>query len=377
MRATFGHLIDAAYFQARGLDKFSGASCRNHFKTQRDQVTRNACHQRLVVVTNADESGTASRQYFARAHLSFGKCFAECITHTHHFTGGLHLRAKNRVYTREFGEWEYRLLHTVEVRNDFFGEADFLQGLTCHDARSNHCQRNTDALGDERNGTRSARVHFNHIDIFALQRQLNVHQADNTQFQRHLLDLFAHLILDVQRQRIGRQRASGVTRVNTCLLNVLHDRADHYISTVAHCIDIHLDGTVEEVIEQHRAVVGHFHGVTQVTLELFFFVNDFHRTTAQHVGRTNHQRVTNLAGSTNGFIFTAYGCVWRLTQVQALNHLLEALAIFSAVDSIRTGANDRDASFFKGSCQFQWSLAAVLNNHAFWLLDPYDFQHVL
>jgi hypothetical protein len=82
--------------------------------------------------------------------------------------------------------------------------------------------------------------------------------------------------------------------VNTSLFNVLHDRADHYVSPIADSINVHFDGAVEEVVQQHRAVVRHFHRVTQVALEFVFFVDDFHRPTAQYVGRTHHQRVADL-----------------------------------------------------------------------------------
>ena len=105
---------------------------------------------------------------------------------------------------------------------------------------------------------------------------------------------------------------------------MLHDRADHDIRTVADRIHVHFDSAIEEVIQQHRAVIGYLNGFTQVALEFFFLIDDFHRAAAQYVGRANHQRVTDLGGGTNRFVFAAHGGVWRLTQVQALDHLLEA-----------------------------------------------------
>src|SRR5690606_30794699 len=202
----------------------------------------------------------------------------------------------------EFGEREDRFLDTVEVGNDFFGETDLRQGLAGHDARGHLGQRLADALGDERYGTRSARVHFDDEDIFALHGHLHVHQTYYTQLQGHGLDLLADLVLDVHGQRVRRQRTGGVARVHASLLDVLHDRADDYLLAITHGIDIDFNGAVEEVVKQYRAVVGHLHGFTHVALELFFLVDDFHRPAAQHIGRTHHHRIANGFGGGQRFV---------------------------------------------------------------------------
>src|SRR5690606_2368030 len=112
----------------------------------------------------------------------------------------------------------------------------------------------------------------------------------------HGLDLLAYLVLDVRRQRIGRQRAGRVTGVDTSLLDVLHDRTDHHDLPVADRVYVDFDGTVEEVVQQHRAVIGDLYRLAHITLELFFLVDDFHRPAAEHVGRAHHQRITDGLG---------------------------------------------------------------------------------
>src|SRR5690606_27695854 len=168
----------------------------------------------------------------------------------------------------------------------------------------------------------------------------------------------------------------GVTGVHAGLLDVLHDRADHHLLAVAHGIHVHLDGAVEEVVEQHRAVIGHLHRLAHVALEFFFLVDNFHCPTTEYVGRTHHQRITDGLGRRDGFLLAARGGVLRLTQIQALHHLLEALTIFGAVDRVRAGTDDRHAGFFQGAADFQRGLAAVLHDHALGLLDTDDLQHV-
>src|SRR5690606_15975703 len=126
-----------------------------------------------------------------------------------------------------------------------------------------------------------------------------------------------------------------------------------------------------------RAVVGHFHRIPQVALELLFLVDDFHRATTQHIGRTHHQRVADLRCGADGLVFAAHGSVRRLTQFQTLDHLLEALTVLGTVDGLGAGAGDRHAGLFQGAGQLQPGLTAILHDHALALLDPHDLQPVL
>ena len=164
--------------------------------------------------------------------------------------------------------------------------------------------------------------------------------------------------------------------MNTRLFDMLHDRTDHNLLAVGDCVDIHFNGAIKEVIQQYRAVVGDFHRITQVALELVFLINNLHRPTTQHVGRTNDQRITNLVGRTNRFFFTAYGRIRRLQQIEALNHLLEALTIFRTVDGFRAGADNRHTRFFQSARELQWRLTTVLHDHTLGLLDTDDFQYI-
>ena len=57
---------------------------------------------------------------------------------------------------------------------------------------------------------------------------------------------------------LGREGAGRVARVHAGLLHVLHDPADdHLTGGVAHRVDVHLDGVLEEAVDQHRALRGH------------------------------------------------------------------------------------------------------------------------
>ena len=164
--------------------------------------------------------------------------------------------------------------------------------------------------------------------------------------------------------------------MNTGLLNVLHDATNDHICAVADSINVYFNGGVQEVVQQHRAVIGHQHCVAHVAHQLGFVINDFHGPAAEYVGRTNHQRVTDFAGSDDTFLVTAHGGVFRLFQAQALDHLLETFTVFGAVNGVRAGADDGHAGGFQTTSQFQRCLTAVLHDHTLGLLNVDNFQHV-
>ena len=63
--------------------------------------------------------------------------------------------------------------------------------------------------------------------------------------------LTLELVNQISRERVRRQAAGRITRVNARLLDVLHDTADEHAFAIGQAIDIDLDGIIEEPIEQH------------------------------------------------------------------------------------------------------------------------------
>ncbi|CAH0257316.1 hypothetical protein SRABI106_02741 [Rahnella aquatilis] len=164
--------------------------------------------------------------------------------------------------------------------------------------------------------------------------------------------------------------------MNARLFDVLHDTANQHALTVADSINVNFYGVVKETVQQNRCVVRHADGVLEVTAQVDFVVYDFHRAATQNIRRTYHQRITDTRSFLNS-LFDSRDCgVCRLFQAQTVNRLLETFTVFGAVDGIRAGADNWHASGFQFTRQFQRSLAAVLNNHAFRLFDTHDFQHV-
>jgi hypothetical protein len=98
----------------------------------------------------------------------------------------------------------------------------------------------------------SARVHFQHVDdvlaVLLLDRELHVHQADHVQALGHQRGLALQFVDGFLRQRVRRQRAGRVARVDASLFDVLHHAADEGGFAVGDAVDVALDGVVQEAV---------------------------------------------------------------------------------------------------------------------------------
>ena len=161
------------------------------------------------------------------------------------------------------------------------------------------------------------------------------------------------------------------------LLDVLHDAADQNVLAVANRIDVDLDRHIQEAIQQHRAVIGHLHGVSHVGAQIVLVEDDLHGTAAEHIRRAYDEREAHFARQAHRLVLGARGRVRRLLQVQVAHQRLEALAVLGDIDRVGRRADDRRARLLQRARQFQRGLAAELHDDAFRLFLREDFQHVL
>ena len=78
-------------------------------------------------------------------------------------------------------------------------------------------------------------------------------------------------------------------------LDVLHDAADHDgAGRIGDCVDVELDGVLEELVDQDRVPRRRGHGVEHVAIERAHVVDDGHGAAAEHVGRPHDQRKADL-----------------------------------------------------------------------------------
>ena len=85
-----------------------------------------------------------------------------------------------------------------------------------------------------------------------------------------------------------------------------------------HGVHVHLDGMVEEAVQQHGGLVGDPHGVAHVAVELLLVVDDLHGPPAQHVGRPDHQGIADGGRELHRLAFAAGSAVRGLAQPSLL-----------------------------------------------------------
>ncbi len=124
------------------------------------------------------------------------------------------------------------------------------------------------------------------------------------------------------------------------LFDVFHDAADQDALAVADAVDIDFGRKIQKTIQQYRAVVGYLNRRIHVSGQVLLAVHHLHRSTAEDVGRSYHQRKTDVGCHLQRLFLTARGAVRRLLELQRFDEILEALAIFGKIDGVRRSADD-------------------------------------
>ena len=185
----------------------------------------------------------------ARGGLRLPERGREVARDAHHLAGGLHLRAEHGVGAGEPCERQHRLLDR-DVVGRRAGHVLVGQALAQHQAAGDLRERRADRLRDERDGPRGARVRLDDMELASGDRVLDVDQADHAELERDprrgLADLLEHRLPEAHR----RDHAGRVAGMDARLLDVLHDPGDGHLGAVAERVHVHLDGVLEEAVEQ-------------------------------------------------------------------------------------------------------------------------------
>src|SRR5690606_36303340 len=136
-------------------------------------------------------------------------------------------------------------------------------------------------------------------------------------------------------ERVRRQAASGDTGVNTSLIDVLHHTAHKDALAIGQAVHVHFRGVVQEVIQQHGRVIADLDRFAHVAIQVLLCVHGFHSQNTQNVDWAYHQWVTDLGSRSKHFDFGTSRTVWRLTQTQLGQQLLETLTVFGHVNGFR------------------------------------------
>ena len=252
MGAPLGDLVHGDHRKTLGREGRSRAAGGDELVAH---LVEHACHSnglRLVAGLHTDEGKAALArvgQLCARSNLRLHKGLDKTGGHAHDLAGRFHLRAQDGVHTRELHKGKDRLLDR-EIRRHHLGrDALVVQALAQHGPGRHLGQGHARGLRDKGHRARCPWVDLQHIDPLVLNGELHIHEAHHIQGLGHELGLALELGNQGLRERIRWQAAGGVARVHACLLDVLHDPANHHALAIGEGVHIDLNGVVEKAVE--------------------------------------------------------------------------------------------------------------------------------
>ena len=202
---------------------------------------------------------------------------------------------------------------------------------------------------------------------------LHIHEADDAERQRQRPGLALELRDGLGAKRMRRQGAGRIAGMDAGLLDMLHDAGDEGVAAVGDAVDVDLDGVGQIAVDQERPLVRHCEfrrpveggGETRhVAIELGAVVDDLHGPPAQHIGRPDHDRIADLVGDGAGALRAGRDAAARLADPQAVEQLLEAVAILGEIDGVGRGAEDRHLGVLQRLGELERGLPAELHDDA-------------
>ena len=297
------NLLDRLAIDARRTQGARGAVGGDHVEAQAHDLTRDGDDGPLIAVAYADEHVAADGQLIADGQLRLGVGAREVVADAHDLASGFHFRAEHGVSSGEASEGHHGLLDAEVLQATIVGrqrERGYL--LPRHDARRGLRKRHAGGLAGEGNGAACTRVRLDHVDDLVFDGELDVQQTDDAQPERKVARDGAQLGLHGVGQRERRGAARRVARVDTGLLDVLHDGANPHLLAVAQRVEVAFDGPFQEAVEVNRMVGRDLGGLRHVLLQLAAVVDDAHAAPAEHVTGTHEQREPDLIGDDAGFL---------------------------------------------------------------------------
>ena len=188
-----------------------------------------------------------------------------------------------------------------------------------------------------------------------------------------LLDGLKVLRVDVLR----RKDACGVAGVDAGQLDVLHDRRHICVGSVADGVRLALQCVVQEAVDEDRAVRGDAHRRVHVARHGIVVVDDFHAAAAEHVGRTDHDRITDAVRDLLRLFDGGGHAGFRHRDTELVHDHAELVAVLRQVDDLGGGAQDLHAVLLELGSKVQRGLAAELGDDAHRLFLIVDGEDVL
>ena len=229
----------------------------------------------------------------------------EVVRDRHHLTGCLHLGTEGVLCSDELIERKTRHLDDAVVEHRLEGcvgltgngVLDLIEGVAQCDLRGYLRDRVTGCLRCEGGGSGYTRVYLDDAVLEALRIQgiLYVTAAGDTELGDDVeRGGTEHLVLLI-RQGLGRSHDDGVTCVDADRIEVLHiTYGDDIARRITHHLVLDLLPAGDATLDQNLVYAAETETVLEDLLALLTVLCDTTAGTAEGVGRTQHDRITDL-----------------------------------------------------------------------------------
>ena len=240
------------------------------------------------------------------------------------------------------------------------------------------CQRNdrdTSYLTDIWYGTGRTWVYLDDIYVISVYDKLDI---DHSLYMKSLSQLLGVLYNGVDimlcniLRRIYRDTVSGM---DTGTLNMLHDTRDQNVSSITDGIYFDLF-THNIFIYQDRMLLSNLVDNTDKFINIFVTDRDLHALSAQYIGRTYQNRISQLVGSLLCLFCCKYSMSRRSRNMALFQDLIKTLSVLCSVYIFCCCTKDRHTHFHKCFCQLNRSLSAELYHCAVRLFNIYNTLYI-
>ena len=132
-----------------------------------------------------------------------------------------------------------------------------------------------------------------------------------------------------------RDNAGAVSGMDAGELNVLHNGGNKCVCSVADRICLAFQCMIQETVDQDRAVGCHADGCIHISLHTLIIIDDFHASSTKHVGRTNHNRITDLVSDFHSLIHGSCHACFRHRDLQLIHHRTELVTVLCQINDSR------------------------------------------
>ena len=162
----------------------------------------------------------------------------------------------------------------------------------------------------------------------------------------------------------------------SCPLNVLHNTRNQNVLTVADSIHFNLF-SYNILIYQNRMILGNHINNTNKLINIMVIDADLHTLSAQHIGGTHQNRISQLIRCLLGLFCSKYRLSCRSRNLALLQNLIKQFSVLCRIYILCRCSQNRHAHFHQRFCQLNGCLTSKLNNSAIRLLNINDALHIL